>query len=211
MGNALTQDASDLDVRRNNTDYKSQVHICLLCHRDDSPDNPQSDTSNIKQVIRQFIRDIYSTDNSTIMLWSTWDIDTDKADIVRRSDVNHVDHVDHMVPTATNVFDIIVSTYCNFGQYDEDLDDVYRLLKPGGLFLLLGYGDDHFGFPPNEWHNAFKLRYELFDNHIRLEHDGNALVPVSIDEENPFVVLQKLRIGTRSGGQRFYFLSRWDV
>lgn len=205
MGNALANDASDLHVMKNNANYKGQVTVCLLCHRDDSPDNSQNDTSNIKEVIRQFVRDIYNTDSSTITLWSTWDIDTDKADIVRRSDENHV------VPTATSVFDIIVSTYCNFGQYDEDLDDVYRLLKPGGLFLLLGYGDDRFGFPPNEWHKAFKLRYEMFDNHVRLEHDGDSLVPVSIDEGNAFVVLQKMRIGTRSGGQRFYFLSRWDV
>ena len=205
MGNALARNPSDLYAMKNNTTYKSQVNICLLCHRDDSPDNPQNDTSIIKQVIRQFFRDIYDTDNSTIILWSTWDIDTEKADIVRRSDENHVDHVDHVVPTATNVFDIIVSTYCIFGQHDEDLDDVYRLLKPGGLFLLLGYGDNQFGYPPNEWHKAFKVRYEMYDNDVRLEHNGDALVPVSINEENPFVVLQKMRIGTRSDGQRFYF------
>ena len=202
MGNVLAQQPGQLSASKPVVGYKQEVRICLACHRDNSDGSDQNYTSNIKQIIRKFARDVYNTNTSTIMLWATWDIDTDSADIVRRPSTRHV------VPYARNAFDVIVSTYCIFGVYEQDLDDVYRLLKPGGMFLLLGFGDNRFGLEASQWHDAFEPRYEFFGRELRLEHEEYALVPVNIIQDpaqtHPFVVLQKLKISTRSDGQRFY-------
>lgn len=197
MGNALSQNPADLDSRRVSYAYKSELKICLLCHEDDYENRdwyPPKYTGDLKRIIRNFAHELYETDASTITLWSTWDKLSDMADIVRRVEVPHV------VPNARSVFDIIVFTYCMFGHHEEDVEDVHRLLKPGGFIMIIPYG--YYG---PDWHSQLQEKYNALGK-IPLTHEQYALVPVFIVEEepHPFVLLQKLKISTRPNGERYY-------
>lgn len=200
MGNALSENPADLDSRKVSYAYKSELKICLLCHEDDYENRdwyPDKYTGDLKRIIKEFAHEIYETDASTITLWSTWDKESDMADIVRRDAVHAVPHV---VPNARSVFDIIVFTYCVFGHHEEDIQDVHRLLKPGGFVMIIPYGI----YGP-DWHAQLQLRYHRLGN-IPLTLERYALVPVFIDEEepHPFVLLQKLKISSRPNGERYY-------
>src|ERR1700687_458292 len=63
---------------------------------------------------------------------------------VRRSDIE-VDqrvHCGERLPFADRRFDCAVSTFtlCSIGNVGQALSEVYRVLKPGGLFLFLEHG-----------------------------------------------------------------------
>ena len=57
-------------------------------------------------------------------------------------------HVDHKVlnserlPMADNTFDSVVSTWtlCSIAKVDQALNEIYRVLKPGGKFFFIEHG-----------------------------------------------------------------------
>lgn len=127
---------------------ESEINICLACQRDNQDTRR---LSQIKQAIRTFVRATYKTNASTIFRWTTWDIDTPNADIVAPCGAPPEAP---LFPGAQNAFHIIVTVYCNFGDYRRDIEAVYRLLKPDGLVLLVGFGGP-------DWYRTFRSKYEL--------------------------------------------------
>ncbi len=171
MGNATGAPGKYTSLVSPGDTAESEINICLACQRDNQDTRR---LSHIKQTIRTFVRATYATNASTIFRWTTWDIDTPNADIVATRDAPPESP---LFPDAQNAFHVLVTVYCNFGEYRRDIEAVYRLLKPDGLVLLLG-------FEGPDWHTKFKSKYQIpltfgTGGHVLPKSiDGYSLVPI---------------------------------
>lgn len=162
MGNNTSNVTAD--SHRRSTDLRGMLSVCLACHRNDvfRPGYGEK-TDFIKRHIKQFLRRVYKTNDSTIFNWNTWDLDT--ADITVPDDSVWVEHEGSMVPDGLQalheLFDVIVSVFCPTMILPvRHVAFAYRLLKPNGLFIVMGSGSPaafvdnitsaraRLGFPP---------------------------------------------------------------
>lgn len=137
MGNAQSFD-TDID----DTNYKirpkigseeggamESIKVCLLCHRN-SQDTALHRTSiaKVKNIIKDFLQDVYPTNPNTIFEYTTWD--TEDADIVLSRDT-------HLRQQTNPIFDVVIELHCYDASFPaEDFRVMCRLLKPYGLFLV---------------------------------------------------------------------------
>jgi hypothetical protein len=112
---------------------KTDIRVALLCQQN-SQDAALHGTpiADVKGVITRFLKDVYVTNASTVIHWTTWDVED--ADIVLSRDA-------HLRESDTPIFDVVVELHCYLPQSprmfpSEDFKAVCRLLKPQGLLLV---------------------------------------------------------------------------
>ena len=148
------------------------MNICLACERD----------SNIKEIIRRFLRDVFPTDRYTVFRWSTWD--TENADIVipeedlvvaRRQNVANR----YKMPSR-GLFEAIFTMHCPFVVINDlSFQTACALLRVGGLLVVvtnvpnshkaIGLRERPFGDCSENLYNG--QRYRLYPVHEMME-DG---------------------------------------
>ena len=183
MGNAVGVVDEQVAFNRHRdsaTTPLSEITIALACQRDEQDAVKMAGS---KIAIRKFIREVYNTDESTIMRWTTWDNNTESADIVNRKGYT-------IVPNAKNAFDIVVSVFCPMGM-DGSIEQVYRLLKENGIFMLTGFGEEP------DWRDIIQANFDDAKTDFIREYEGCSLVPVDSvegdDRSKNFWIFQKVR------------------
>lgn len=139
MGNTGSVEANRVE----STDLRQSLSVCLACHKNLFHEKYTERTTEIKMHVKRFLQSVYNTNEATVFDWVTWDRDT--ADIVVPDDATWVEDGGVLVPLhlqgLRDAFDVVVSVFCpTMVLPSRDVAFAYKLLKPNGLFVVMGSG-----------------------------------------------------------------------